>query len=70
MKKIYMAPLTEVVKINAEQVVCTSVENFIPTIKKDGEGVSGGDLLDKEDEFLDIKKTLNNDMEDEMDELW
>ena len=64
-----MAPLTEVVKINAEQVVCTSVENFIPTVNKSG-SVDGGEVLDKEDEFLDIKKTLNNDMEDEMDELW
>ncbi|MBP5377245.1 MAG: hypothetical protein J6Y41_04720 [Bacteroidaceae bacterium] len=69
MKKIYMAPLTEVVKINAEQVVCTSVENFIPQVNKSG-SVDGGDVLDKEDEFLDIKKALNNDMEDEMDELW
>ncbi|MBQ4379794.1 MAG: hypothetical protein II806_00780 [Bacteroidaceae bacterium] len=69
MKKIYMAPLTEVVKINAEQVVCTSVENFIPQVNKSG-SVDGGDVLDKEDEFLDIKKTLNDDMEDEMDELW
>ena len=69
MKKIYMAPLTEVVKINAEQVVCASVENFIPQINK-SESVDGANVLDKEDEFLDIKKTLNNDMEDEMDELW
>ena len=65
-----MAPLTEVVKINAEQVVCTSVENFIPQINKSG-SVDGGSVLDKEeDELFDIKKTLNNDMEDEMDELW
>ena len=64
-----MAPLTEVVKINAEQVVCTSVENFIPQINQ-SESVDGANVLDKEDEFLDIKKTLNNDMEDEMDELW
>ena len=69
MKKIYMAPLTEVVKINAEQMICDSVQNFIPQVNKSG-SVDGGDVLDKEDEFLDIKKTLNNDMEDEMDELW
>lgn len=69
MKKIYMAPLTEVVKINAEQMICDSVQNFIPQVNKSG-SVDGGDVLDKEDEFLDIKKTLNDDMEDEMDELW
>ena len=69
MKKIYMAPLTEVVKINAEQMICDSVQNFIPQVNKSG-SVDGGEVLDKEDEFLDIKKTLNNDMEDEMDELW
>ena len=64
-----MAPLTEVVKINAEQMICDSVANFIPQVNKSG-SVDGGDVLDKEDEILDIKKTLNNDMEDEMDELW
>ena len=69
MKKIYMAPLTEVVKINAEQMICDSVQNFIPQVNKSG-SVDGGDVLDKEDEFLDIKKVVNDDMEDEMDELW
>ncbi len=69
MKKIYMAPLTEVVKINAEQMICDSVQNFIPQVNKSG-NVDGANVLDKEDEFLDIKNTLNDDMEDEMDELW
>ena len=64
-----MAPLTEVVKINAEQMICDSVQNFIPQVNKSG-SVDGGEVLDKEDELIDIKKVLNDDMEDEMDELW
>ncbi len=28
MKKIYKAPLTEVVKVNAEQMICVSGEGF------------------------------------------
>ena len=70
MKKIYMAPLTEVVKINAEQMICDSVANFLPQINK-GETVSGGDVLDKEeDELLDVRKALTNDVDDEMEDLW
>ena len=69
MKKIYMAPLTEVVKINAEQMICDSVANYIPQINK-GDTVSGDDVLEKEDELLDVRKALTNDIDDEMEELW
>ena len=64
-----MAPLTEVVKINAEQMICDSVANYIPQINK-GDTVSGDDVLEKEDELLDVRKALTNDIDDEMEELW
>ena len=48
MKKIYKAPLTEVVKINSEQMICQSqlgVGGSVPT----GQG-SGTGVLNKDDE--------------------
>ncbi len=48
MKKIYMAPLTEVVKINAEQMICQS------QITQGGPFSGGsGDIQGKDDEEFD-----------------
>lgn len=49
MKKIYIAPLTEVVKVNAEQIVCTSEQFTLSSTKYDGSGT----VLDKEDADYD-----------------
>ena len=49
MKKQYMAPLTEVVKINAEQMICESVNYTTKAadVKNTQEG--GGYMLGKDD---------------------
>ena len=44
MKKTYSTPLTEVVKINIEQMICQS-----PTLG--GEYQTGGTVLDKDDDY-------------------
>ena len=48
MKKIYKQPLTEVVKINVEQMICESV-TFNSTLNTDGSG--GSKALSKDDYF-------------------
>ena len=55
MKKTYKAPLTEVVKINAEQMICESIENVNREINASS-SVDAGSALDKEDWFY------NNDL--------
>lgn len=53
MKKIYTAPLTQVVKINAEQVVCNSPMD-VKTTAITNDNVSGFTIADKDDEdFVD-----------------
>lgn len=47
MKKIYMQPLTEVVKINVEQMICQSLE--VKKLVIDGENASDFIPADKED---------------------
>lgn len=47
MKKTYIAPLTEVVKINAEQMICDS-----PALSNNVYQ-AGGKVLDKEDADYD-----------------
>ena len=47
MKKIYMQPLTEVVKINVEQMICQSLE--VKELIIDGEKASEFIPADKED---------------------
>ena len=49
MKKIYMQPLTEVVKIKAEQMICDSLNSYSgnPAIK-----------LDKDDDYEDFDPSL------------
>ena len=49
MKKIYSAPLTEVVKINAEQVVCSSEKVTLSSTKYNG----SSDIQSKDDEDYD-----------------
>ena len=55
MKKIYMQPLTEVVKVNAEQMICQSqqlgVGSSVPTGNGNGVGVQSYD--DDTDEFIE-----------------
>ena len=53
-------------------MICQSIESIAgdALIVKGSNATSGVYDADDKDEFLDIKKTLNNDMEDEMDELW
>ena len=46
MKKIYMQPLAEVVKINIEQMICVS--GFGNSLDSEEEKVSGVGALDKE----------------------
>ena len=46
MKKIYSAPLTEVVKINVEQMICVS--GFGNSLDPEEEKVLGSGALDKE----------------------
>ena len=49
MKKTYKAPLTEVVKINAEQVVCASVQMTLSSNNYDGAAA----IQSKDDEDYD-----------------
>ena len=53
MKKIYKAPLTEVVKINAEQMICDSNVG-VKTTAITNDNVGGFTIADKDDEdFID-----------------
>ena len=52
MKKTYKAPLTEVVKINTEQLICQSLEVPIgDSVPDQGES---GNILGKDDEDISI----------------
>ena len=52
MKKIYMQPLTEVVKINIEQMICQSLE--VKALDISDPGSQGFTPADKEDnQFFD-----------------
>jgi len=52
MKKTYRTPLTEVVKINTEQLICQSLE--VPIGDPVPEGLGDGEsILNKEDESID-----------------
>lgn len=51
MKKIYSTPLTEVVKINTEQLICQSLEVPIGDSVPQGES---GNILGKDDEDISI----------------
>jgi hypothetical protein len=48
MKKIYITPLAEVVKINAEQMICESIDNVNRAINTSST-VSAGSALGKDD---------------------
>ena len=55
MKKTYKAPLTEVVKVNVEQIVCASPDGYdksIGTTEKSGAVALGKDDFDDYDEDL------------------
>ena len=52
MKKQYKAPLTEVVKINAEQLICQSLDVLVGDPVPVGQG-DGESILEKEDESID-----------------
>ena len=52
MKKTYSTPLTEVVKINAEQLICQSLEVLVGDPVPEGLG-GGESILGKEDEEFD-----------------
>ena len=56
MKKTYIAPLAEVVKINAEQMICESIDKVNRAIDKSST-VSAGDALGKDD-FEDYDEDL------------
>ena len=71
MKKVYLAPLTKVEEV--------TINAYLISASTDGDQllVTGGNASEKgvydadsKDEFIDIKKALNDDFEDEMDELW
>lgn len=50
MKKIYTAPRTFVVKINAEQMICQSMRiNSSRKVDVSSQQAGGGFMLDKED---------------------
>lgn len=49
MKKIYTAPLTQVVKVNAEQIICTSNYSMNTEVELGG-GETGLQIADKDDE--------------------
>ena len=50
MKKIYTAPRTFVVKINAEQMICQSMQiNSSRKVDVSSQQAGGGFMLDKED---------------------
>ena len=49
MKKIYNAPLTEVVKLKAEQMICASTNITLSTTKYDGTS----DIQSKDDYYED-----------------
>ena len=53
MKKIYMQPLTEVVKINTEQMICESISgvNNVSGLSVTQEEFAGGNTDAKEDWF-------------------
>ena len=53
MKKTYRVPLTEVVKINAEQLICQSLELLVGDPVPEGMGESGN-ILGKDDEDISI----------------
>ncbi len=57
MKKIYKAPLTVVVKIKSEKMICSSPEGFAKSIGTTGK--NGSAALDKD-----------YDDEDAFDDLW
>ena len=57
MKKIYVAPLTEVVKVKSEQMICASPDGYNKAFGTTN--VSGNVALDKEDFDEDV-----------VDELW
>ena len=49
MKKIYNAPLTEVVKINIEQMICNSPNLGIKSGNATGRGMGKDDYYDDDD---------------------
>lgn len=51
MKKIYTGPLTQVVKVKAEQIICTSTMSV-------GDTYSGGLILSKDEEDSDSSDDL------------
>ena len=53
MKKIYMAPLTEVVKINAEMLICASPDGYTKEVAGIENAKSGSFALDKDDDYDD-----------------
>ena len=60
-----------VVKLQLEKIIATSVVDLITATEAKSAGdTDTGYSMDSKDDLFDIKKTLNNDMEDEMDELW
>lgn len=52
MKKIYTAPLTQVVKINAEQMICDSQVD-IKTTAITNKNIGGFTIADKDEEDFD-----------------
>lgn len=54
MKKTYMQPRTEVVKVNAEQMICDSVMS----ISVNNYNSSTMEIADKEDEDFDFSDDL------------
>ena len=53
MKKTYMQPLTKVVKVNAEQMICASTNLYNATYNS-----STMTIADKEDDFEDFDESL------------
>ena len=53
-------------------MICQSIESIAgdALIVKGSNATSGEYVADDKDEFIDIKKVVNNDFEEEMDELW
>ena len=58
MKKIYIQPLTNVEKINVEQMICASPDGFANSLAGIESARSAGDALDKEDDFDDFDESL------------
>ncbi len=71
MKKVYLAPLTKVEKVTINAYLISASTNGEQLLVTGGKASEGSFLeADDKDDLLDIKKIVDDDFEDEMDELW